>query len=300
MSRVSKGVALAARLMASTILFTHHAFALPGDVKLPDPYVSRALEAVLLPINDQVREAFKLDKKDEGVLVLSVEPGGTADKRGVKPGDVLSAIKNHKIKKPIDVDTLVYYWVSHGQTDFTINNYRGGEYLTFSGVTITMDEYKTAIDLAAVGGWTAWTVATAFSYSEFYSEYSSVMVESYASSETTVEETSVSEEFASEMQSESEDTDHDGTPDGIDADDDNDGTSDEADHDDNNDGQADAADSGDDGASDAQDASDDNGGGDDTAEADDGGDDGSDDGDAGGDDGGDDGDGGGDDGGGDE
>ena len=72
-SKPMRGIAVAARLAASAILFTNHAFALTGDVKLPSPYVSRALDAVLLPINPQVRKAFKLNPKNRRYVELIQE-----------------------------------------------------------------------------------------------------------------------------------------------------------------------------------------------------------------------------------
>ena len=82
--------AMVARVAVVTLGPASHAFALNGDVKLPPPYVSRALDAVLLPIDDQVRKAFMLSPKDTGVLVLSVEPNGVADKQNIMPGDVIA------------------------------------------------------------------------------------------------------------------------------------------------------------------------------------------------------------------
>ena len=215
-SRPLRGLVFAGRLAASTILFTNHAFALKGDYKLPAPYVSRALEAVLLPIDAQVRKAFKLKKKDHGVLVLSVEPGGTAEKRGIMAGDVLSDIKGHKIKKPIDVDTVVYYWGKKGQYDFPMNYYRNGV-VSHGGGIITFDDYSTAIDIASIGSWAAWSFATAFSYSEYYSEFSAEFSASYESSESLIIEIASSEEFAAEIANEAK-IGQDRVPDGIDPD----------------------------------------------------------------------------------
>ena len=98
-----------------------------ADVTLPAPYISRALDAVLLPIDANVRDAFALATSDSGVLVLSTEPGGIADANGVLPGDVLTVIGGRTITKPLDVDTIDYYWIGTGTTDFTWDVLPGGE-----------------------------------------------------------------------------------------------------------------------------------------------------------------------------
>lgn len=303
------GASVAARVFVALMLPVTHGFALGGDVKLPPPYVSRALDAVLLPIDAQVRKAFKLSPRDSGVLVLSVQPGGVADRQQIAAGDVIAQIRGKKIVKPIDVDTVVYYWIKKGDDGFLIDYYRNGA-IRNTTTTITLELYMLAIDVAAIATWEFWSTETSFSYSEFYSEYSSEMTESYTSSETTVEETATSEDFQAEIAAgeKTEDTDADGVPDAADPDDDNDGTPDGEDQDDDGDGQPDAGeadpasdDAGpaytDGGADDAP--AEDDGGADDAPAEDDGGDDSGGDDSGGADDGGGD-DGGADDGGGDD
>ncbi|MDW5316144.1 PDZ domain-containing protein [Rhizobium sp. PL01] len=72
---------------------------------LPKPAISRALGALLLPINKQVIRTFKLDESDQGLLVLSVKPNGAAAKQGIKAGDILVEILGRKVHKPIDVES---------------------------------------------------------------------------------------------------------------------------------------------------------------------------------------------------
>ncbi|MGD9913456.1 MAG: hypothetical protein AB7S80_05180 [Rhizobiaceae bacterium] len=198
-----RGVAIAAMLAAAPLALSGEALALKGDVQLPAPYVSRALDAVLLPINNQVRKAFKLKKRDKGVLVLSVEPKGVAARRGIRPGDVLSSIKGRKIKRPIDVDIITYYWIEQGVYDFLIDLYRIGEFFSYDGV-ITRDEYFTVIDTTTISSWSSWETSTSFSYSEYYSEYSETITESYSSSETTIEQVSESSEFKESVENNTE------------------------------------------------------------------------------------------------
>lgn len=266
--RSLRGVAVAALLAAAPISFAGSAYALKGDVKLPAPYLSRALDAVLLPIDATVRKVFRLGAKEEGVLVLSVEPGGVADKKGLEPGDVISNIKGHKVRNPIDVDTVVYYWLTHDGFDFLIDYYRAGTYYNLL-TDITLDLFNAAFDMGSIASWQAWSTETSFTYSEFYSEYSETIVSSYESSETIIQETASSEDFAAQLTNEAKDTDRDGTLDGADTDDDNDGIEDTADADDDGDGVEEPADADDDGIPDGEDMDADNDGVDDADDTDD-------------------------------
>jgi S1-C subfamily serine protease len=84
--------------------------ALPAVAQeLPRPYVSRALDAVLLPVDRAVISAFGLGPKDSGALVLATEPGGTADMAGILPGDVISNVRGTRIKDPVQLDSVVWY-----------------------------------------------------------------------------------------------------------------------------------------------------------------------------------------------
>jgi hypothetical protein len=281
-SKAVFSLAWALHLAAIPISYSTNAYALKGDVKLPKPYVSRAIEAVLLPINGTVRKEFKLKPHARGVLVLSVKPDGTGEKQGIKPGDVITKVHGQNIHKPIDVDTVVYYWAKAGKSDFRFDCYRDGKSYNSTG-TITLSTYETAIDVVTVATWTSWSVATAFSYSEFYSEYSQEMTASYELSETTVEATASSEEFTSEANSEatneSSDSKADATTDG--ASDQATEPSDQPDASAADDSDAPAAEDSSDGGDDGN-AADDSSGDDNSGAGDDGG------GDSGGDSGGDD------------
>lgn len=181
------------------------ALALPGmaaaqNVTLPSPYISRALDAVLLPINQDVIWAFNLFAEDTGVFVLSVEPGGVADSYGIMAGDVISVIDGRPIYEPIDLDTFVYFWITQGYYDFIFDVYRGEDYYSYTS-TITEELYYQVIDVYSVESWSSYSYES-FSYSEWYSEYSSEISETYASSESYIEETASSEEYYSEVTSE--------------------------------------------------------------------------------------------------
>ena len=173
--------------------------ALPAVAQeLPRPYVSRALDAVLLPVDGAVISAFGLSAKDSGALVLATEPGGTADKAGILPGDVISNVRGTRVKDPVQLDSVVWYWILSGVFDFGWEIYRGGEYTYYEWV-ITEEEYWTEIDILSAASWTSWEYES-WSYSAYYEEYSEVMIEEYSYSESWIEETVSSEEFVSEVE----------------------------------------------------------------------------------------------------
>jgi hypothetical protein len=174
-----------------------------ADIMLPAPYVSRALDAVLLPIDGDVRATFGLAGDDGGVLVLATEPGGVADAADIVPGDVLHMIGGQKIGSPIEVDEIVYYWILEGIVDFDLGVYRDGGYVEVIS-TISEDSYWEVIEITTIETWSSWSVETSFSYEEFYAEYSEEMIESYEYSEAVIEETVTSEEFSAEMSEEKE------------------------------------------------------------------------------------------------
>lgn len=212
--------------------------ATPPAHGLPAPQVSKALDALLLPINKAVAKKFKLAKGEHGVLVLSVKPGGVADKQGIKPGDVLSQVHGHKVHKPIDVDIAVDRDLKAGHSDIAFALLRGGAPVAVAAV-ITLEEYNEAVSVTEVSTWQSYTSESSFSYSEFVSEETQSIESSYESEETTVEEAMTQEESSSEEVS-SEETSDDSSDDAGDdgADDAGDDSSDDA-GDDGSDGDSD-------------------------------------------------------------
>jgi hypothetical protein len=183
---------------AALALSTVPAFA---DTMLPAPYVSRALDAVLLPIDANVRSVFDLARDDTGLLVLATQPDGVADAYGIVPGDVIHMIGGRKVAKPIELDQIVYYWILEGVFDFDLGLYRDGGVVEVLS-TISEESYWEMIEVSTIETWSSWEVETSFSYEEYYAEYSEEIVESYEYSETSIEEMVTSEEFSSEMSEE--------------------------------------------------------------------------------------------------
>src|SRR4051812_43803268 len=57
-------------------------------------------------VSQSLAESFGLDRP-QGALVASVEPGGPADKAGLKPGDVVLAVDGKKIERSSELPPLV-------------------------------------------------------------------------------------------------------------------------------------------------------------------------------------------------
>lgn len=225
--------AIGAVVLSTGLAVTAHA----GD--LPPPYVSRALDAVLIPVTAEVQSAFNLAADEKGVLVLAVQPGGVADKAGVAPGDVISEIHGKSVMEPVSLDEIVYFFLQKGDSDFALTS--GSN--TYAA-TITTESWSEVVDVTTVSSWTS-TTSDSFSYTEYTSEYASEISESYGASEATIEAEATSEDFVADETADGAgtdpnlDTDSDGQPDIADTDDDNDGTPDASDSDENGDGVAD-------------------------------------------------------------
>ena len=161
-------------LRRAAVLFAPFAIAtLPGLAAagtLPSPYVSRALDAVLIPVNADTIAAFGLAADETGVLVLATEPSGVADAAGFVPGDVISSVQGKAITDPILLDEIVYYWINNGIYDFGFDGWRAGAAQTVATV-VTMEAWETVIDVTTIATWTAYS-SESFIYSEYYSEYS--------------------------------------------------------------------------------------------------------------------------------
>lgn len=171
-----------------------------AQTALPAPYVSRALDAVLLPIDGSVRQAFGLTGDAKGVLVLATQPGGLADSAGVLPGDVIDVVRGRAITAPIELDEIVYYWITQGVFDFVFDGWRSGSVWTTT-TEITLEYWEETITVTEISSWSSYSYES-FSYEEFYAEYSEEITASYEESESLIEETVSSEEFAAEVASE--------------------------------------------------------------------------------------------------
>lgn len=220
-----RALVIAANIASPLAIYPAAAATPPAD-GLPKPSISKALDALLLPVNKAVVKKFKLAKGEHGVLVLSVKPGGIADKQGIKPGDVLSEVHGHKVHKPVDVDVAVRRDLKAGHSDVALSLERDGAVVAVAAV-ITMESYSEAVSVTEVSSWESDTSDASFSYSEYVSEESETIESSYESEESVVEEAMTQEESATDDESSADDAS--GADDGGDDDsgDDGDGGSDE-------------------------------------------------------------------------
>ncbi|MCQ8783024.1 PDZ domain-containing protein [Mangrovibrevibacter kandeliae] len=266
-------------LVATSHILTAYAVvpptaALAAGAKLPAPSVSKALDAVLMPIDRSVVKAFGLEPRQRGLLVIAVQPGGIAAQQGIKPGDVLTEIGGRRVNKPVELDLAVARGLKRGTTSYGFSVARGGAIVPVAAV-ITLALFEESIAVGSIASWESYS-SSSFSYSEFVSEYSEEIETSYESEETeieqveaTSEETSTEDATTEETTDDSAATEDEDAPDG-----DGDGDAGSGDDDDMSDG--DGADDGDgDGGmdDDGGDAGDDDGGDDDGGGDDGGGDD---------------------------
>jgi hypothetical protein len=174
----------------------------PGP-SMPAPSISKALDALILPLNRAVAKTFKIDKKEHGVLIVSVKPGGVADKQGIKAGDVISEFRGHKVRKPIDIDVGVRRDLAAGHSDFSFGVLRGGAVVAVAA-TITLESYNEAVAVTEISTWESVGSESSFSYSEYVSEETTTIEASYESEESVVEESMSHEESATDEESASD------------------------------------------------------------------------------------------------
>ena len=268
------------RFLAVAITFGAALFAQSANAKphsLPEPYMSKALEALVMPVEPSVRSLFKLGPREQGMLVLAVKPGGTAARQGIQAGDVIGHVKGRGIKKPSELDAVFYYFLKNatsstqrsgtsGQSGygFPIAYSRGGKQAV-NNYRLDLPQYMTVLDPGSVGSWTSSpSFASFFSFEEFVLEFAIELAASYANSQSQIDQLISSQTFVSEFRADLLDTDGDGINDAVDNDDDNDGISDANDRDEDGNGILDEAeafqDSDNDGIDDARDNDDDNDG----------------------------------------
>ena len=200
-----RALVIAANIASPLAIYPAAAATPPAD-GMPAPSISKALDALLLPVNKAVAKKFKLAKGEHGVLVLSVKPGGVADKQGIKPGDVLSEVHGHKVHKPVDVDVAVRRDLKAGHSDIALSLQRDGTPVAVAAV-ITMESYSEAVSVTEVATWESDTSDASFSYSEYVSEETETIESSYESEETTVEEAMTQEESATDEETSADEAD---------------------------------------------------------------------------------------------
>ena len=142
---------LASALVAALLLIL--SATVPAQAKgLPKPHVSPALDAVLMPITAEVRKEFKLGKKAAGAVIVSVDPGGTAELYGMEPGDVITQLDGKVIRRPVDIDSMVKYALGQGNSYFFFDGTRKNRKKK-TIIEIPAEEYARPIALDSLPKW---------------------------------------------------------------------------------------------------------------------------------------------------
>ncbi|UFS67171.1 PDZ domain-containing protein [Paracoccus denitrificans] len=154
--------------LAAGLAIPHTAPAFAASLDLPPPYVSRALDAVLIPINHASRHRYQIPPKLHGVYVLAVSPGGAADLQGIKPGDVLATVRDHPILVPSDVDRLVWGALAVSVTDFMFGVSRGADIVQVN-TNITVNNFNQNININNINTWNS--VETQNNWTQIVNQY---------------------------------------------------------------------------------------------------------------------------------
>ena len=144
------------------------AFAAPvlAQGRLPEPYVSPALDAVLMPITPAVKEQFKLPRSATGVVVASVQPGGVGELSGFEPGEVISRVDNKLIRRPVDLDSIVAYGVDNGNALFFFDGlWKGRKQRTIA--QIDGDGFRAPVSFDRADTWPGYR-GRGFDYARWY------------------------------------------------------------------------------------------------------------------------------------
>lgn len=183
-----------------------------ADSKLPAPYVSRALDAVLIEVNDDVRQSFGLAATEAGALVIAVDPKGEAAKLDIKPGDVIAEIYGTKVDAPITIDKVAGYWLKHGKTNIGIE-WSGGGKTHSRAAAMTQQQFDEGVAMSSVSSWESVATSESFNYESYSEEYASEEEHSYEEATQEIDQAEASEEYASEDMSEASDSNDDGISD---------------------------------------------------------------------------------------
>lgn len=167
---------------------------------MPEPYVSSALDAVLIPVTKSVVQQFKLPKTASGAVVVSVQPGGVGDLYGFEPGEVISSVAGKQIRRPVDIDTLTRYWMGEGDVYFTMDGTRKGRPKR-TIVYLEPDDFQRTIPVQEIPRWRSYE-APWFNFNRWYQPYSYQIVEIYDYSVYYIEEVVVTDVYITSVQSE--------------------------------------------------------------------------------------------------
>ncbi len=97
----------------------------------PDPQETQDLPALGLSLGaltEERRTEFSLEEGVGGVVVTDVTAGGSAEEKGLQPGDVIVEVDQERVGSPGEVESFVEQARQSQRRSLTLLVYRGGEY----------------------------------------------------------------------------------------------------------------------------------------------------------------------------
>ena len=167
--------------------------------KLPEPYVSPVLDAVLMPVTREVVRQLRLPKNASGAVVVSVEPGGIADSYGMEPGEVISKVAGKVIRRPADIDALARYRTDRGERVIHLQGTRDGR-TKRTILPISAESYSAPLPVQDIPRWRVYS-APWFDFYPWYEVYEYDIVNIYEYSFYYVETVVTSEVFITSVES---------------------------------------------------------------------------------------------------
>ncbi|MGD9785973.1 MAG: Do family serine endopeptidase [Hyphomicrobiaceae bacterium] len=84
----------------------------PADAATPEPEAGPPPPKVVLGLtlavmSDELRRQYKIGDKVKGVIVTAVEPGSTAERKSIRPGDIIVEVAQDAVATPEDVSRSI-------------------------------------------------------------------------------------------------------------------------------------------------------------------------------------------------
>ena len=135
----SKGelVGVNTAIASNTGSYTGYSFAVPAaivkkivnDIRTYGSVKRAMLDVSMIELTAEVAKEFGVDDSHAGVYLAEVKKNGSADKAGIRPGDIITAIDGVKIVKPTQVQEKIN---SHSPADIiNVEIIRDGKQMSF-------------------------------------------------------------------------------------------------------------------------------------------------------------------------
>lgn len=110
-----------------------NATAKSSDDKPAKPESSESIGAELVSLNSQMRSRYRVPDDVDGVLLLSVDRGGLADKNRLSAGDVITQVGGKSVKEPDELKRAIKAAKKEGRPSVPVQVSRGGRPPIFIG-----------------------------------------------------------------------------------------------------------------------------------------------------------------------